>query len=106
MIKIKLKKGLFTLFALFILLPVVTIAAVPSWKIVPTESSLTFTATQNGAPVTGAFKNFTGKINFDPNQLGESNVKIIVDMGSVTDSYNQLSDTLKAPHWFDIKLFP
>jgi polyisoprenoid-binding protein YceI len=100
---IKLKKWLFTL---LVLLPVISIAAVPSWKIVPAESSLTFTAIQNGAPVTGTFKNFTGEINFDPAQLGESNVKIIVDMGSISDAYNQLSDTLKAPDWFNIKLFP
>ncbi len=100
---IQFKKWLFTL---LVLLPVVSIAAVPSWKIVPNESSLSFTATQNGAPVTGKFTNFSGEINFDPNQLSESHVKIIVDMGSLTDLYNQLSDTLKAPEWFNIKLFP
>lgn len=100
---IQLKKWLFTL---LVLLPVVSIAAVPSWKIVPNESSLTFTATQNGAPVTGTFKNFSGEINFDINRLNDSNVKIIVDVSSITDPYNQLSDTLKAPEWFNIKIFP
>lgn len=98
-----LKKWLLTL---LILLPVVSIAAVPSWKIIPNESSLSFTAVQNGAPVTGKFTNFTGNIDFDLNQLGESNVKIIIDVGSISDAYNQLSDTLKAPEWFDVKLFP
>ena len=58
-------------------------------------TSITFTAIQNGAPVTGAFKTFTGVINFDPNQLGSNNVKIVVDVSSITDPYNQLSDTLK-----------
>jgi polyisoprenoid-binding protein YceI len=82
------------------------LAAVPTWQIVPNESSLTFTATQNGAPVTGKFKNFTGAIKFDPDQLSASSVKIVVDMNSITDPYNQLSDTLKTPDWFDSKRFP
>ncbi len=95
-----------SIFALLTLLPVICIAAAPSWKIVPEESTLTFSATQNGAPVTGTFKTFSGDINFDPDQLSTSKVKIAVDVGSVTDAYNELSDTLKKPEWFNIKLFP
>jgi len=91
---------------ILILFPIACIAAVPSWNIVPSESSLTFTATQNGAPVTGKFTNFSGEINFDPNQLSASNVKIIVNISSLSDSYNQLSDTLKTPDWFNVKVFP
>ena len=97
-----LKKMIFIL----IIFPITCIAAVPSWKIVPSESFLSFTATQNDAPITGKFTNFSGEINFDPNQLSESNVKIIVNVGSVAASYNQLSDTLKTPDWFNVKVFP
>lgn len=100
--KINLKKIIF----IFLLSPLVASADVPSWKIIPNESTLTFTATQNGAPVTGTFTNFTGDINFDPAQLDKSNVKIIVNVGSISDPYNQLSDTLKSADWFNTKLFP
>ena len=86
--------------------PMLSIAEIPSWKIVPNESSLTFTATQNGAPVTGKFTNFSGEIYYDPNQLSQSHVKIMIDVGSITDAYNQLSDTLKTPDWFNVKAFP
>ena len=102
MIQTIFNKFIFTL----IVFPVVCIAAAPSWEIVPKDSSLSFTATQNGAPVTGKFTDFTGEINFDPNQLSESNVKIIVNVGSISDPYNQLSDTLKTPDWFNVKTFP
>lgn len=103
MIKIDWKK----LACFFVMmLPVSCFADVPSWKIVPADSSLTFTATQNGAPVTGQFKSFTGDIYFDPNQLAADKVKITIDMASVSDAYNQLSDTLKTPDWFNIKIFP
>lgn len=100
--KSSLKKIIF----IFLLSPLVAFADVPSWKIIPNESTLTFTATQNGAPVTGKFTHFSGDINFDPAQLDKSNVKIIVDVGSISDAYNQLSDTLKSAEWFNTKLFP
>lgn len=103
MIKKDWKKCIFTLLAL---LPAISIAAVPVWKIVPNESTLTFTATQNDAPVTGQFKNFTADINFDPKQLSANNVKIVIDVSSITDPYNQLSDTLKGSDWFDAKKYP
>lgn len=103
MIKTYWKKSIFALLAL---LPAICIAAAPSWQIVPNDSTLTFTATQNGAPVTGKFKTFTGEIQFDPDQLSASHIKIIIDMGSVTDAYNELSDTLKTPEWFNTKIFP
>lgn len=81
-------------------------AAVTEWQILPSESELTFTATQNGAPVNGKFKAFTGEIHFDPNQLNQSRAKITVNMASVSTSYAEIGDTLVTSDWFDTKLFP
>jgi polyisoprenoid-binding protein YceI len=81
-------------------------AAAPEWKIVSADSQLSFTATQNGAPVTGSFKKFSGEIQFDPDQLSVSKIKIFVDVASVSDAYNQLADTLKTADWFNVKMFP
>src|SRR5579872_3538334 len=100
--KINLKKIIF----IFLLSPLVAFADLPSWKIIPNESSLTFTATQNGAPVTGKFTDFSGDIHFDPAQLDKSNVKIVVNLASISDAYNQLTDTLKSADWFNTKMFP
>src|SRR5690242_18300077 len=91
---------------LIIVLPGFSLAATPHWKIVPNESTLTFTATQNDAPVTGKFKTFSGEINFDPAQLNASNVHIIVDMNSLSTSYDDLTTTLMTPDWLNIKIFP
>lgn len=91
-------------FALFV--SATSYGSVPAWTIKPAESTLTFTATQNGAPVTGQFKTFSGDIKFDPNQLAASNVNIVVEIGSVSDAYNKLTDTLKSKDWFDEKAFP
>jgi polyisoprenoid-binding protein YceI len=102
MIKNLLKICLFTL---LFCLSGITVAA-PSWQIVPDKSELTFVATQNGAPVTGRFKTFSGEINFDPNDLAGSHIKIVVDMASITDPYNQLADNLKIPEWLNVPAFP
>ena len=87
-------------------LPITSMAVVPKWQIVPAESKLSFTATQNNAPVIGEFKAFQGEINFDPNNLNESNIKIVVDMTSVYTSYSEVSTTLKTSDWFDVAKFP
>jgi polyisoprenoid-binding protein YceI len=101
-----IKTALKTLVLPVLLLPLVARAEVPNWEIVPKQSSISFTATQNGAPVTGQFKSFSGEIKGDPSQLATCSVKISVDINSVFDAYNQLSDTLKTADWFDVKQFP
>lgn len=81
-------------------------ADTPHWTIIPSKSTLTFTATQNSAPVTGNFKTFTGNIAFDPEKMDGNQVKIHIDMNSVDTSYTEMSDTLKTAEWFNIKVFP
>ena len=88
------------------LFPLLAHAAIPAWQIIPNASSLTFTATQNDAPVSGKFKQFSGNILFDTNALNQSSVTITVETGSVSASYKDLVDTLKTPDWFNVKLFP
>ncbi|BCA96903.1 hypothetical protein TUM19329_32640 [Legionella antarctica] len=72
----------------------------------PAESQLTFTATQNGAAVSGEFKTFTGTILVDPNDLKNSSIEITVDISSISASYAQLKEILVSPDWFNAKLFP
>ncbi len=88
------------------LLSTIAFAAAPAWKIEPAASNIKFTATQNGSPVSGEFKSFTGDINFDPSDLATSHVSIDVDLGSVSTSYGEVADTLKTPDWFNVKVFP
>lgn len=102
---IRLLNRFFFILTLFI--PIITHAAsTPHWDIVPKDSSIIFTATQNGSPVAGQFKNFTGDIDFDPAVLGSSNIQITVEMTSLSTSYKEVETTLKTPEWFNTKLFP
>ncbi len=94
------------LFILSMLLSIAIYAAAPAWQITPQQSKITFTATQNNAPVTGSFKTFSGDVYFDPAQLDSSHVRISVDINSIDSSYQEMSDTLKTADWFNVKLFP
>jgi polyisoprenoid-binding protein YceI len=82
------------------------IAEVPKWEIIKEKSNISFTATQNNAPVSGEFKKFDGEIHFDSAQLSLSNVTIVVYMDSVSTSYPDIANTLKTAEWFDVKTFP
>jgi len=88
-----------------LLFPLISFA-VPSWKIIPSESTITFTATQNDSPVKGSFKSFTGDIQGEPSDLKASRVKIVVDTGSVDTAYGQVASTLKTAEWFNVAQFP
>jgi polyisoprenoid-binding protein YceI len=76
------------------------------WKIVPKESSLAFSATQNGAPVKGTFQSFTGTIQFDPADLKSSHIEIVVDLASLKTGDSEIADTLKSADWFNTGAFP
>jgi len=76
------------------------------WKINHEKSNITFTAIQNNAPTSGTFKAFNGEIQFDPKNLSDSSVKIIVNMTSLNTQYEDLQDTLITDEWFAIKKFP
>lgn len=80
--------------------------ATTSWHIQPEQSSLTFTGTQNNAPVSGKFTQFSATILFDPQQLNTSKIELSVDMNSVWTSYAAVADMLKTAEWFNVKLFP
>lgn len=92
----------FTLF----FFPLTVIASPPEWQMIPEDSSITFIATQNNAPVTGKFTSFTGQIFFDPANLKSSEVMIMVDMNSVSTSYADIANTLKTADWFNAVKFP
>lgn len=80
--------------------------AAPQWHVLPGESTLSFTARQNGAPTEGGFGHFDGTILFDPGDLAHARIDIDVDMTDVTSSYDELVDTLKTATWFSSAAFP
>ncbi|MGL5741310.1 MAG: YceI family protein [Legionella sp.] len=93
-------------FVLLLQSTLVNAGSLPQWDIILNESSLSFTATQNNAPVTGTFKEFTGAVFADPAHYEESKVDIVVTVGSVTTSYAELTSIITSSDWFNVKEFP
>jgi len=91
---------------LALLLPMAAQAVPVQWQMVPAESQLSFTATQNNAPVSGQFKSFSADLLVDLDDLKNSHIDIVVDINSVSASYADLKDTLITADWFNAKLFP
>lgn len=104
MITSALKKAIFG--TVLLCTPLLSLAEASQWNIVPDKSQITFTATQNNAPVTGEFKSFTGDIHFDAEQLSISHITITVDINSISTSYAEIAKTLLTADWFNAKMFP
>lgn len=88
-----------------LLLPSSLLADVPSYAL-SSGSSLTFTATQNSAPVKGEFKRFHSTIRFAPEKLNESRIAVEVELASLAMADQDMESTLKAPDWFAMEAFP
>lgn len=99
------KIRLLAFYGLFLMLGMAH-AAPPQWMMIPDESKLAFTATQNNAPVTGEFKTFSADIFVDPADLTVGSIDIVIDIGSLSASYADLKETLITADWFDTKTFP
>lgn len=97
-------KKLILIATLFFISP--TLSNATDWKIIPEQSKIEFKAMQNNSTVSGSFKKFSGRINFDPAQLKTSKVEIEVEVGSVEASLADAAPTLKTPEWFSAKAFP
>ena len=81
-------------------------AAVPNYQLVKDQSTLQFTATQNGSPVKGRFTNFTTDIQFDAAQLNQSHINVTVDMASAAVADEDIAKYIKLPDWLSATAFP
>lgn len=69
------------------------------------NSKIEFVASKVTGSHNGAFKDFSGVIDFG-GQPEQSRVNIAIDMNSVTTDTEQLTQHLKTPDFFDIAKFP
>ncbi len=76
------------------------------WRIDSENSSIKFEATQQAAPFQGEFRDFGGRIVFDPARLEEAYVDIWIDIGSIDTGSPERDAQARSPEWFDAKNFP
>ena len=69
-------------------------------------SHLKFSALQEGEPFEDAFKAFTAVIDFDPDDLASSYVKVTVPLAGIDAGSTDRNSTLPGKVWFSAKAFP
>ncbi|GGF65511.1 hypothetical protein GCM10011332_19460 [Terasakiella brassicae] len=95
-------KRMLTVVAVFL---ITSPALATDWS-VKDSSKLGFIATQTGAEFEGAFKAFTSTISFDPDNLEQSHVEIIIDITSVDTQSAERDSQIVSADWFDASTHP
>jgi cytochrome b561 len=76
------------------------------WNIVKDQSVLGFKASVYKTEFTGEFKNFSGNIIFDPDNLAQSSVDIQIDIKSVDSQDEERDGSMLGEEWFNAAEYP
>lgn len=76
------------------------------WKPVPSPKSLTFTASQAGAPFPGEFKSYMAALCLDAKDPSKDSLQVQADLNSVDTGLPEMDDALKGEDFFDTARFP
>ncbi len=75
-------------------------------KLLPEQSTITFTSKQMGVPVDGRFGKFDAQVSFDPKQAAASKISFNVDIGSAVVGDAETVREMRKPEWFNFAKFP
>jgi cytochrome b561 len=84
-----------------VLAPVVAAAQSSDWNINRNASEIGFSGTHAGRAFDGEFGQWTARIRFNPDNLGNSRIVVVVDTGTATTGDRVQETTLKNAEWFD-----
>ena len=82
------------------------VAEAAIWKVDTSRSTLKFSGTQTGSVFQGAFNRFTAAIDFDPDHLERSSIRVTIDLASAGTGDPQRDTALPGKDWFSIAQFP
>jgi len=98
---------LFTLVGALILLSSVLLAGpAKSWSLDKAHSSVTFSVKHFFTPTPGKFDDFDIKINFDPNDLENSSIDVVIQVASINTGNDKRDGHLKTADFFDAEKYP
>lgn len=81
-------------------------ASTECWRPEPAPGTVTFVATQAGAPFEGSFDRFEGRICLDPAHPEEGRIEVSVDTASVNTGLPEFDDALMGAEFFDSAHWP
>lgn len=80
-----------------------------SWEIDKAHSAINFTIKHFFTPVNGTFNNYSAVVNFDPNNLQESNIEVTIPVSGINtrnerrDGHLMSEDFFNAERWENIR---
>lgn len=78
-----------------------------TWSIDPAHSSVTFTIRHMGlARVSGEFKSYDGRIEFDGEHLEKGTVTFEIDAASIDTDNDKRDDHLRSADFFEVEKYP
>jgi polyisoprenoid-binding protein YceI len=77
-----------------------------SYRADPAQSRLEFEGSQAGAPLRAVFHRFSAAIDFRPDALGDSQLDVTIDTGSVDSKDADRDATIKGADVFDVAHWP
>lgn len=77
-----------------------------NWLVNRSESSISFTGSMGGDAFTGAFDGFDARILFDPENVAEAHIDVVIDMAGAAADDGEINDALPGKEWFGVKSFP
>ena len=76
------------------------------WGIVENKSKIDFLVKQDKSEIKGNLKKFSWIINFEANDLKNSQVEIKIDMTSIDIAFAQALELVKTAPWLAVKIYP
>lgn len=95
-----------TILALVTLLAFLFPTAAYAWHVDMEQSSITFEATQAGVPFTGTVENWTAEIKFNPDDLSKTNIKVEMDVSSISTGDATRDGAIPGAEWFGASAHP
>ena len=87
--------------ALLALTPAALFAQAAEWNVDRGASAIRFSGTHAGREFNGRFGQWTARVRFDPANLKESRIIVVIDTSSATTGDRVQETTLVNPEWFD-----
>ena len=81
-------------------------ASAGCWKPHPSPKSLSFVASQGGAPFPGEFKSYTAQLCLDDKDPATDKLQVDVDLNSVDTGMDEMDAALKGDDFFDTAKYP
>ena len=82
-------------------IPVAAQSQAADWEVNRGASEIGFSGTNAGRAFNGTFEQWTARIRFDPNNLAQSRIIVVIDTASATTGDRVQETTLENAEWFD-----